>query len=141
MHLIASRRRGRARRIPATGAKRVFAQFALAVMLLRALLPVGWMPGTTPQGGMALVICDGDGPAQPMADMPGMDHKSTPDGNHHNDECPFAAAPHYAPAASLAVLAAPALAFTNTQNQVSRFFVAAGTRHSPQSPRAPPTFA
>ncbi len=121
--------------------KRACAQFALAVMLLRALLPVGWMPGTTPQGGMALVICSGDDPGQTMAGMPGMDHKSAPGGNHHNDECPFAAAPHYAPAASLTALAAPSLAFTDTQDQVSRSFIAAGTRHSPQSPRAPPALA
>lgn len=121
--------------------KRAYAQVALAIMLLRALLPVGWMPGTTPQGGMALVICSGDMTGPSMAGMPGMDHKSTPSGNHHNDECPFAAAPHYAPAAILTALAAPALAFTNNRDQVSSSFFVTSTRHSPQSPRAPPALA
>ncbi len=141
MRLLASREKICARQQPATGVRRACAQFALAVMLLRALLPVGWMPGTTPQGGMALVICNGDGPAQSMGGMPGMDHKSTPGGTHHNDECPFAAAPHYAPVLGLALLALPALAFSNTQNRVAHSLLAADTQHSPQSPRAPPSLA
>jgi hypothetical protein len=141
MRLLALRGMDRTRQLPATGVRRACAQFALAVMLLRALLPVGWMPGTTPQGGVALVICNGDGPAQSMAGMSGMDHKSTPGGPHHNDACPFAAAPHYAPVLGLAALALPVLAFSNTQDRISLSLLAADMQHSPQSPRAPPTLA
>ena len=121
--------------------KRAYVHVALVAMLLRALLPVGWMPGTTASGAMALVICSGDGPALFMPGMAGMDHKSKPGTNHHNEECPFAAAPHYAPPASLAVLASTILAPAAIQSRTIRSLAVAGTRHTPQAPRAPPALA
>ena len=78
-------------------------QLALAAMLLRALLPVGWMPAEGIRDGSWLSICDGirHDASHVMPDMPGMDAMpgmAMPAHKHHggapsiHDICPFAAA-------------------------------------------------
>jgi hypothetical protein len=63
---------------------------ALSAMLLRAVLPAGWMPNVTGVGGAALVICSVDGTHH----LPSQD----PTRSQHDDHmCPFAAVAHLAP--------------------------------------------
>jgi hypothetical protein len=62
---------------------------ALAGMMLRAALPMGWMPDVGGQGG-GLVICTMDG----LHHVPAQDH---PAADERNNVCPFAAAAQLAP--------------------------------------------
>jgi len=63
---------------------------ALSAMLLRAVLPAGWMPNATGVGGAALVICSVDGTHH----LPSQE----PSRSQHDDHmCPFAAVAHLAP--------------------------------------------
>ncbi|MGD0189553.1 MAG: DUF2946 family protein [Rhizomicrobium sp.] len=115
-------------------------QLALAAMVLRALLPAGWMPDTTATAGVAIAICSADGPVSlQVATADGAGKHDLGGGDaHHVDVCPFATAQHaatFAPfvadllPAAIAVLAPPALQPRN---------VAGSPVYTPQSPRAPP---
>lgn len=59
-------------------------------MLLRAVLPAGWMPNLAGTGGAPLVICSVDGPLH----LPSHDPAH---GEHDDHMCPFAAVAHLAP--------------------------------------------
>jgi hypothetical protein len=107
---------------------------ALAAMVLRALLPDGWMPGAD-AAVSPFVICAADGshrdgktPAQPAQER-------------GHGACAFAAAAPLSPPASAAILiAAPRetarLAAARTQDAV--LFTAA---YRPNTARAPPAFS
>jgi hypothetical protein len=76
---------------------------ALSAMILRALLPAGWMPNTDGIPGTPLVICSVDGvhhvvPAHDPA------RPSRPD---HVIACPFAAAAHFASLRQPAAISVP----------------------------------
>jgi len=115
---------------------------ALAALMLRALMPDGWMPNTALAGGMPIALCTIDGPVNLVV---GLDGKPAPQDPAHNDGrhvdvCPFAAAPHFA---TIAPALAPALPLAEA------FFAlrlpqpsaqGGAERHTPQSPRAPPSF-
>ena len=118
---------------------------AVAAMLLRALLPEGWMPGTTSSGMPELVICTMDQPVQAMPmtgqdgkmDMPMPGHGD----NGHRESCPFAAAPHVAAPASLPVLAEASITSVRFEAPDSLLGVKNARPYTPQSPRAPPSLA
>src|SRR5579862_2719633 len=97
--------------------RRTAVVLALAAMMLRGLMPAGWMPNPAGASESLFVICDMDQdmPQAGMAgmdmshmdmsamdmskmDMSGMDH--APSGKHamdsHQQACPFGAAPHVA---------------------------------------------
>lgn len=121
------------------GASRLVAvQFALAAMLLRALIPAGWMPN--PGAGALLVICTGHGP---MTMSSGAHHGKTAPRPHHrqnheNDICPFAAAGHLATPALFAALAAP-LALESAERRPPETGITPATpRDALRNPRAPP---
>jgi hypothetical protein len=105
-----------------------FRHIALAALILRALLPAGWMPDA--QSG--LVIC--------AATLGVIHHDAAPghsDGKMSQEECPFAAAPHLASAPEAPHLALPAFhALVAATDRASAAIIAA--RFTPQSPRAPP---
>ena len=63
---------------------------ALSAMLLRAVLPAGWMPDPVGVGGAPLVICSVDGAHHVPPHDPAQ-------GQHDDHMCPFAAAAHLAP--------------------------------------------
>jgi hypothetical protein len=69
----------------------------LPLMVLRGLLPAGYMPFTQ-EGALRIVLC-GEGLQQS-----GADH--APAGSHHNDDCPFALASGLAPPTPLFALPA-----------------------------------
>ena len=103
---------------------------ALGAMLLRALLPAGWMPAPD---GSSLVICTNDGPLRlSPAHIPL--HKGQQD---HNSVCPFAAAAHLAaPGAAQAIQLPLAIA---TGDRVFVVHGAPAVRPSAtQAPRGPP---
>lgn len=122
---------------------------AVAAMLLRALLPEGWMPGTTSSGMPELVICTMDEPVQaaPMSmPMMGQDGKmNMPSPGHgdngHRESCPFAAAPHVAAPASLPVLAEASITSVRFETPDSLLGVKNARHYTPQAPRAPPSLA
>jgi hypothetical protein len=131
-------------------------RLAFAALVVRALVPTGWMPDAA-----GLVMCSVDMPMQhenasiPMdhdAMSMAMDHddmmmdRAKTDASHgknepaqysHHDICPFAAAPHLASIPELPQLTLPALhTFAAATDQL--YALAIGARFAPQSPRAPP---
>jgi hypothetical protein len=111
---------------------------AIAAMLLRALLPAGWMPDST--GAAAFTICTMDGAGHHAEEQsPG---KPVPaDSQHAHEECPFAAAHHVAAPVVANHLVAPSLAgrAAGISHPVAAFVPIA--KYEPHSPRAPPHFA
>jgi len=116
------------------GFRRAAMHFALVAMLLRALLPAGWMPGEAANGQSLLVICSVAAPAGHAH----RDQHQAPAGQHAHEECPFAAAPHVAPPALAEAFALPATFARFANPPASRDAIAAASSHRPQAPRAPP---
>jgi len=114
---------------------------ALVAMVLHALIPSGWMPSARAQAGSFFVICTVHG-GQPLAPGDGKSHApSDQQGTHHNDMCPFSAAPHGAPQPTLVQVSVPTLLalvhFDDRRIPAFRSAVVFG----PRSPRGPPRFA
>ncbi len=105
---------------------RTVRHLALIAIIVRALLPAGWMPDA--QAG--LTICS----------LGVIHHDGAPDkdsGHAQHDECPFAAAPHLAAVPEVPQLTLPAFhAFAAATDRAYASVLAA--RFTPQSPRAPP---
>ena len=139
---------------------------AIVAMVLKGLLPTGWMPNPQGFGETALILCDMDGPmsAADMAKMmPGMSHmdmshmdmsgmdmsgmdmsgdgKQTPVTGHGHEECPFAAATHAGSAHTVVAFALPELAVEHAHRPVPERSAVRFARYQPQSPRAPPAFS
>ena len=130
---------------------------ALLAMVLKGLLPVGWMPNPEGFGETALILCDMDGPmsaadmAKMMAAMPGMDMssmdasvghgKKAPDGSRSHEECPFAGVTHGGAAGAPTAFALPELAVEHAHRPVPERDIVRFARYQPQSPRAPPELA
>ncbi len=120
-----------------TNFRRAAVHLALIALMLRALLPAGWMPNPGPANGSPLIICTMDGPLQAL-DGKGKPIRHDPRGHQ---ACPFAAAAHLAPPAQLASLALPAIADGPAAVPARAGPVIARAHHGPQSPRAPPANA
>lgn len=132
--------------------RRWIAWLVLPVLVLRALIPFGFMPVAS-DGTLSIEFCPGEGTLPPgitavalgsghhahhHAHHPGSD-PAAPDGTHHAP-CLFAlsASPAFAPAVALPALdAPPATAFVAASS--SRVFLPAILRA--QSPRGPPFLA
>jgi hypothetical protein len=103
-------------------------QLALIAMIVRALMPVGWMPSAgvdTP-----FVVCTMNGPVQQAPDR-----DKLPAGHH--DICPFAAAPHLAAVPELPQIVLPQIHAGAAQAERA-YAAMQPARFSPASPRAPP---
>jgi hypothetical protein len=111
-------------------------------MALRALLPDGWMPVASSAAGIPIAICTADGPMQMVVGPDGQAGKQTPTHNdaHHQDVCPFAAAPHFAAGATSAVHILPLAEVYFAAPVFGATIINGADRHTPQSPRAPPSF-
>lgn len=107
---------------------------ALVAILLRAMLPVGWMPDahgiTICSATLGLIHHDA-----PPGQGNGSDHQNS------HEECPFAAAPHAAVPISFVVLAVPSSAFAWTRLPSNQHAVRDGLFYGPQAPRGPPQSA
>lgn len=113
---------------------------ALAAMMLRVLLPAGWMPSANAAAGTFITICTMNGFAKVALDANGQPLKHAPaqdDGRQH-DVCPFAAAPHFATTPPLLAISAPHTIIARLE--APRVFARAQSfaHYTPQSPRAPP---
>jgi hypothetical protein len=104
---------------------------ALVALILRALLPAGWMPDA--QSGLTICSVTTLG----VIHHDGHDRGHS-DGKTSQQECPFAAAPHFAATPDAPKLVLPAFhAFAAATDRAYAITVSA--RFTPQSPRAPPS--
>jgi hypothetical protein len=114
---------------------------ALAALMLRALLPEGWMPSSG--DGAVLTICTMDGPVRMAVDDHGQPLKKQPAGHDSASQgvCPFAAAQHFATSGGALTVMAPPVAFLVPFRPA--VFVTPHRRapYTPQSLRGPPAFA
>jgi len=60
----------------------------LAVLLLRAAVPAGWMPQVD-TGGIRVALCSGSGPIELILDADGNYHREAPATPTTHDPCPF----------------------------------------------------
>jgi hypothetical protein len=102
----------------------------LAALLIRALLPLGWMPGQAQLGEAAFIICAADGSIQHGA--PGKDESAQP-----HQPCAFAAATQLFDLPDAASVAAPSLVAFAAPAVTARETHAAA-RFSAHAARAPP---
>lgn len=118
--------------------KRVALHLALAAMLLRALLPSGWMPSANPT--IPLVMCTMNGPVRVLVTLVEEPHKQSPSPDHgrQHEVCPFAAAVSFAPPRSGVTLAPPNVAARLVATLRLATAAAPNRPYAPQSPRAPP---
>ncbi|HEY4275146.1 MAG TPA: hypothetical protein VGM68_06655 [Rhizomicrobium sp.] len=130
-------------------ARKAALSLAVAAMVFRALLPLGWMPNPEGFGNTALIPCDGVMSDADMAMMmPGMDMSSmhhgtdadgkAPASGHTNQECPYAAAAHGGTPAVESTPVTPSLTVQLIQPPSGEQAVLVVARYQPQSPRAPP---
>jgi len=124
--------------------KRLGLHLALAAMVLRALLPAGWMPNPAASLTVPLVICTMNGPVRTLvtlAEKPLDPHAPRHDDGRQPSVCPFAAAVQLAVPTSAATLvpsqATAMLAARPLAPRAARLL----TRYSLPSPRAPPAAA
>jgi hypothetical protein len=111
---------------------------ALSAMLVRALLPAGWMPNPAGPGETVLVICTAQGLVK-LA--PVHDRHRAPLSDHGGQACPFGAATPLSPPQLAALAPAPVgngqwFSFTSV-----RFFAVTSHRGFLHAPRAPPVLA
>ncbi len=113
---------------------------AIAAMMLRALLPTGWMPGTG--NGLGITVCSMNGPVQLDIGPDGkaQKHQQQDDGRSH-ETCPFAAAPHFASPAALPAVAAPTALAATIKRDFRRAVASGSDRNPPQLTRGPPHLA
>ncbi|HEU0161058.1 MAG TPA: hypothetical protein VFQ69_01530 [Rhizomicrobium sp.] len=103
---------------------------ALIAMILRAMLPAGWMPASAVPGEIAFTICSVDSAAKQQHDAPART-------DNHDKPCAFTGAPQLAAAPDAPALALPAVhaAVAETDRAIAARIAA---QFQPHSPRAPP---
>ncbi len=105
---------------------------ALIAMILRAMLPAGWMPAAAP-GEIAFTICSVDSAAKQQHDAPVRQES-------HDAPCAFTGAPPLAAAPDAPALTQPAVhAVAAAADRAFAARIAA--QFQPHSPRAPPLSA
>ncbi|HVV27915.1 MAG TPA: DUF2946 family protein [Rhizomicrobium sp.] len=126
------------------GVLHIARHLAIVALIVRALLPAGWMP----DAHAGLAICSLDiqtSDTQAGVHLGIIHHDGGTSGDGHSgktahEECPFAAAPHLAATPDVPHLTAPVLhAFAAATDRAYAAVIAA--RFAPQSPRAPPSKA
>ena len=105
----------------------------LAALLLRALMPLGWMPGSAQLGQSAWIICTADGQIQ--HGTPGKDNS-----RQQHQLCAFAAA-HVMASPGGYSFAAPRLQAAALKTRATPAIIRVADVFTPQSPRAPPLSA
>ncbi len=109
-------------------------------MLLRALLPAGWMPAVPGVAHAVITICTMDGPvrmALPDAPKPARDQHSH---DRATVPCAFAAAAPFAPVSQAPALTAPPAFAQSVSNPVADS-LRLHWRETAHAPRAPPRLA
>ncbi|HTW33555.1 MAG TPA: DUF2946 family protein [Rhizomicrobium sp.] len=114
-------------------------RLALAAMLLRALVPDGWMPNTTGTPGVPFAICTINGPVT-LSGAQDPAGKHAPNDARHMDVCPFAAAPHAAVFSRVVAPTLPSQSLFAVLSVPEPIPTEPARPYAPQSPRAPPLF-
>jgi hypothetical protein len=123
-------------------ARRWLAVLLVAALAVRALVPAGWMPGTTPAGAATLVLCTGTGPM--TVAMPGMHHGKADDPAKPAPEhpCAFAGlALAWAPAELPPAIVPPAFAAFVAPREQGGIAIGRGLAAPPPPPTGPPLLA
>jgi hypothetical protein len=117
------------------GFRRAAIHLALIALILRGLLPAGWMPNPQGPGETAFVICTMDGA------VTAMDGKALPgkDDPRAHESCPFAAGAQLAPPTDVIALAAPELSRTAAPHRLAFGPQARRTAFLKPASRAPPS--
>jgi hypothetical protein len=103
---------------------------ALIAMILRALLPTGWMPSQAVDAPFTICTIDASHQQDPGNKVP--DPSS-----HHDKPCAFSSAPQLAATPDIPSLILPAVhGFAARSDRAYAIRIAA--HHQPHSPRAPP---
>jgi hypothetical protein len=110
-----------------------FRHILLIALLLRALVPLGWMPGSAALGQSVFIICAADGSV--THGTPGKD-----DAGSRHEPCAFAAAHVMAPPEAGA-FALPLLQATAMDHMAAPAILRVAAAFTPQAPRAPPVSA
>jgi hypothetical protein len=115
--------------------------FALLALLVRALLPVGWMPNPAGTAGTPIILCTVEGGIPVFLGLDGKPLKNSPADDHtqHSDGCPFAATPHVATATVIVAATQPSLAVSWAVFDFASRIGSFNRQFSLASPRAPPT--
>jgi hypothetical protein len=116
------------------GLRYTLVHFALVALIVRALLPTGWMPNPQGPAESAFVVCTMDGPVQ-TADGKALPGKDDP---RAHETCPFAAAAGLAPPVDFIRLAAPQLSRLPAPRSLSARLDAGAAPFARPSSRAPP---
>jgi hypothetical protein len=119
---------------------RAIACIALAAMMLRALLPDGWMPASGGKAEAMLTICTMDGPVRVALGDDGQPLKKQPakhNGGSH-EMCPFAMAQHFAAPLALATVPAPGIVQPFLYGKIASGTSSGRDLYTPQSLRGPP---
>jgi len=110
---------------------------ALVAIMLRAALPVGWMPFADASGRTSLVICTGQGPLAPT----GHSRQQTSLPGNASDICPFAAVGHLSSPGSFALVSIPLRTAWKTAIATrGQTALQAQQSYNSHAPRAPPVF-
>jgi len=121
--------------------RRIGFQFAIAAMLLRALLPADWMPDAS--GQTLFTICSVAGIATASLSVGKKSDRHLPgqDKGRTHEMCAHVCATHFAPPIAKLTVTPPSLIanVAAIQRAIARSFENA--RYIQQSPRAPPSFA
>ena len=116
-------------------------QLAFIAMLLRALLPAGWMPDAS--GQALFTICSVVSAANASQSVGGKSNRHLPgqDDSRTHEMCAHVCATQFAPPVAKLTVAPPSLIanVAAVQLAIARSFQSA--RYLQQSPRAPPSFA
>lgn len=113
---------------------RALIHVVLLAMMMRALLPGGWMLGPASDGAMSLVICSTSG----LNHVDGGDRHPDSRDQHQNDACPFAAASHMATPATGFTLAPPQRIVLSAPRFLTPIPAPVSATYQPHAPRAPP---
>jgi hypothetical protein len=114
---------------------------ALVALLLRALVPVGWMPNPAGTAGVPIILCTAEGWISVFVGSNGQPVKQSPadDRSQQSDGCPFATAPHLATPTAVIASTQRSLVFSRTEFDTAQYFGLSSRQFSPASPRAPPS--
>ena len=121
--------------------REIGAQIALMALVLRALIPVGWMPSSAP--GELITFCTHGSTSEILVGQDGQPIKPGPqhDRGGHTEICPFAAAAHLAPPAVPVALRLPVERALGRDLRLRIGTLAARRRFSRQLARGPPRVA
>jgi len=112
-------------------------QLAICAMVLRALVPAGWMPNLSGEaGGGLFTICS----VETGTHKDGSERDGQKQADRH-EVCPFAAAPHLAAHAVAAAVAAPSLVATFAEPGAATNVHLIRMDVTAHAPRAPPALA